>query len=71
MRELNFEVGDLVSTQLRKEIFPRGEYYKIKWKTIGPCKVIRKFLANAYEIELPSNLGIHQYSMLQIYIMTK
>ena len=27
-------------------------------KKIGPCKVIKKFGANAYEIELPDGIGI-------------
>ena len=27
-------------------------------KNIGPCKVIRKFGANAYEIELPDGIRI-------------
>ena len=30
----------------------------MKLKKIGPCKVLRKFFANAYEIELPSDLQI-------------
>ena len=30
----------------------------MKLKNIGPCKVLRKFSANAYEIELPSHLQI-------------
>jgi hypothetical protein len=25
---------------------------------IGPCKILIKFVANAYEIELPKNVGI-------------
>jgi hypothetical protein len=33
-------------------------YNKLKMKNIGPCKVIRKFGANAYEIELPDGVGI-------------
>ena len=27
-------------------------------KKIGPCKIKRKFSANAYEIELPEGIGI-------------
>jgi hypothetical protein len=51
-------VGDLVLAHLRKEIFPRGTYNKIKMKKIGPYKIIRKFEANSYEIELPDGVGI-------------
>jgi hypothetical protein len=57
-RELQFEVGDQVLTHIRKERFPRGTYNKLKMKNIGTCKILRKFDANTYDIELPDDVGI-------------
>jgi hypothetical protein len=57
-RQLWFEVGDLVLAHLRKERFLRGTYNKLKMKKIGPCKVLRKFGENAYEIELLDGIRI-------------
>jgi hypothetical protein len=57
-RKLEFEVGDQVLAHLRKERFPRGTYNKLKLKNIGPCEILRRFGENAYQLELPEDVGI-------------
>jgi hypothetical protein len=57
-REVHFKVGDQFLAHLRKKRFPRGTYNKLKMKKIGPCKILRKFVANTYEIEMPEDVGI-------------
>jgi hypothetical protein len=48
----------LVLAHLRKERFPRGTHNKMKMNKIMACRVLRKFGANAYEIELPDGIEI-------------
>ncbi|KAH9315789.1 hypothetical protein KI387_024416, partial [Taxus chinensis] len=67
-KEVSFEVGDEVLAHLRKERFPRKEYNKLKVKKIGPCKILRKFSNNAYELKLPEGIGIYPiFNVVDLY----
>jgi hypothetical protein len=58
----------MILSHLRKERFPRGTYNKLKMKNIGPCRVVKKFGANAYEIELPNGIGISPiFNVVNLY----
>ena len=57
-REKNYEVRDLVLAYLKRDNFLEGEYNKLKMKKIGPCRILRKFSVNAYELEIPIGVGI-------------
>ena len=48
----------MVSAYLKRDRFPKGEYNKLKMKKIGPCRILRIFSANGYELEMPIGVGI-------------
>jgi hypothetical protein len=67
-REVQFEVGDEFLAHLRKERFRRGTYNMLKMKNIGPRRILKKFVANAYEIGLPDNVGITSiFNVVDLY----
>jgi hypothetical protein len=43
---------------MRKEIFTKGKYKNLKIKKIGPCKILKKFVVNAYDLEFLEGIGI-------------
>ena len=51
-------MGNLVLRHLKRDRFPKGEYNKLKMKKIGPCRIVKKNSANAYELEMPTGVGI-------------
>ena len=51
-------MGDDVLAHLYRDRFLRGEYNKLKFKNIGPCKILHKFSVNVYELSLPLGFGI-------------
>ena len=64
-RYKEFQIGDLVMVDLRKEWFPVGTYNKLKMKKFGRCKILKKhYSGNAYEVELLD--GIHIYPIFNI-----
>ena len=58
----------MILAHLRKERFLRRTYNKLKMKKIGPCRVLRKFGANACKIELPDGIRISPiFNILDLY----
>ena len=59
----------MVMVHLKKDKFPRGTYNKLKWKNIESFQILRKFSANAYEIELTRDVGISSiFNVSDLYL---
>ena len=46
-RDLQFEIGDLVMVNLKKERLPKGKFTKLMMRKIGPFKILQKCGHNA------------------------
>ncbi|CAL9023575.1 unnamed protein product [Prunus brigantina] len=57
-RHKEFQEGDLVWINLRKERFPRGKYGKLHDRGGGPYKILKRAGQNAYVLELPNDIGV-------------
>lgn len=68
---MQFKVGDLVMTHLKKERLPKGKLAKLLMKKIGSCRIVHKFGRNAYEIEIPQGLAIYPIFNVQICFLIK
>ena len=54
---------------LRNEQFPRGAYHKLKYKKIGPCKILKKINNNVYKVDFLTNLNIyHVFNASELYL---
>jgi hypothetical protein len=67
-REVNFEIGDQVSSHRRMERFMKGKYNKMKMKRIGCSKILIKLSTNAYKIEFPEDIQISPiFNVVDLY----
>jgi len=53
-----FKVRDKVLVYLRKERFLTRMYNKLKYKKIGPYRIVRKYGANSYQVDLSEEYDI-------------
>ena len=66
-RHLEFEVEDLVWENFKKERLPIGKPTKLMLRKLGPCQILKKFGTNAYEIQLPPEIGIsHIFNIVDL-----
>ena len=57
-RTQNFQEGDYVMVRVCPERFPKHSFKKLHARSMGPYRILRKLGANAYLVELPSDVHI-------------
>ena len=58
-RVRSFYEGDLVWLHVRKEKFPHLRKSKLSLRSDGPFQIIKKINNNAYQLDLPTEYGVH------------
>ena len=56
MKDLQFQVGDLLMVHLNKERLHKGMPYKLKMRILGLFTILATYGNNAYKVELPRAL---------------
>jgi len=55
-----FAIRNEMMVRVRPERFPPGTLKKLHARRIGPCRVLKRFDSNAYELDIPCELGINK-----------
>ncbi|KAK8951621.1 hypothetical protein KSP39_PZI004098 [Platanthera zijinensis] len=58
-RDKNFLVGEQVMVRVRAERLPHGSAKKLSARRMGPYSVLKRIGSNAYELDIPTSMGIH------------
>ena len=66
-KDIQFVVGDYVMVHLNKVRLQKGVPTKLQMKRIGPCKILARYGANNYKVDLPHDLECHQSLMFRIW----
>lgn len=57
-RDVKFSMGDYVMVHLNKNRLSKGKSHKLQMRKVRPCKILAKYGANAYQVELIENMGL-------------
>lgn len=70
-KDIQFSIRDYFMTHSKKSRLQKGVPTKLQMKRVGPCKIIAKYGANTYKIDLPLDLGISPIFNVQDFVEFK